>query len=445
MRRGTVWLFAVVTAVSLCLAPAAGATGARGWHGRVLVVDEDAHHRSCYGTRRPFPTIKAALDRARAGDTIKVCPGLYEETVVVATPRLTIEGANAGRDATRPAGRGDESIVTSDDPVGAVQLRADGITWDGFTIRGVSGKENGPGMYTGRGHSGHLIRDTIFEDNGVGLHLGASGEHPTVVCRNRFVANNEFAVGGGYGVFSDEGAQRVLITENRFERHNGAGILFADTFRTDPPRIQRDLLIEHNTSVGDLSFATIYGSSKVRLTANKVRALVGEGVGPASAIFIGARNDDVVVHRNKVTSASGNGIDVTNSGEPGTDPKAPTNVVVRKNKVSHAEDFGIHLGPGTAGTLVEGNQALDNDVDCKDVSTLGGPRGAGTAGTNNTWRENTGATDQPDGLCGPPVGHPDDHGKGHEKGHGKKHHKKHKQQHKRHRPDPCGCVLPWRF
>jgi nitrous oxidase accessory protein NosD len=438
MRRGTVWLFAVVATASLCLAPAAGATGARGWHGRVLVVDEDAHHRSCYGTRRPFPTIKAALARARAGDTIRVCPGLYEETVVVATPRLTIEGANAGRDATRP-GRGDESIVTSNHPVGAVQLRADGITWDGFTIRGVTGKENGPGMYTSPGHSGHLIRDTIFEDNGVGLHLGANGKHPTVVCRNRFIANNEFATGGGYGVFSDQGAEQVLITENRFERHNGAGIFFADTFRTNPPRIQRDLLIDHNRSIDDVSFATIFGSSRVRLTANKVKARVPAVRAPASAIFIGARNDDVVVLKNKVTSASGNGIDVTNSGEPGTHTKAPTNVVVRKNRVSHAEEFGIHLGPGTAGTLVERNRALDNDVDCKDVSTLGGPPGSGTAGTANTWRENLGATADPLGICGPPVGHPDDHGKGH----GGKH-KKHHKKHKKHRPDPCRCTLPWR-
>jgi Right handed beta helix region len=432
MRRGTVWLFAVVAAVSLCLAPAAGATGARGRHGRVLVVDEDAHHRSCYGTRRAFPTIKAAVERAQAGDTIRVCPGLYEETVVVGTPRLTIKGANAGRDATRP-GRREESVVTSDDPAGAVQLHADDITWDGFTIRGVTGEENGPGMYTNPDHSGHLIRDTIFEDNGVGLHLGASGEDPTVVCRNRFIANNEFAT-GGYGIFSDQGAQRVLIIENRFERHNGAGIFFADPFPADPAPIQRDLLIRHNRSVGDMSFATIFGSSRVRLTINSVRARVGDPAfpGPASAVFIGARNDDVVVYKNWIKSASGNGIDVTNSGEPGTPPAAPTNVVVRRNRAAHAELSGIHLGPETAGTLVERNRALHNGLDCQDVSTLGGPPGDGTAGTANTWLGNVGATDKPDGICGPPVGRPDDHGNGPGNPH-------------KIRRDPCRCTLPWRF
>jgi hypothetical protein len=424
MRRATVSLFALAAAIALCLAPAAGATGSRGsHHRRVLVVDDDGHKRSCYGTRRPFRTIQAAVDVARRGDTIWVCPGLYPETVVVRTERLTIKGANAGRDATR-AGRGPESVVTSDDPVGAVQLRADDTTWDGFKILGVAGEENGPGLYTSPDHSGYLVRDTIFEDNGVGLHLGSNGKHPTLVCRNRFVANNEFAT-GGFGVFADTRARVVSITYNRFERHNGAGIFFADRGGT-----QRDVLIDHNKSVDDLSFATIFGSSRVRLTHNKVRARVGDPVfkGPASAIFIGARNDDVLVQRNKVRSASGNGIDVTNTGELGKLPAAPTNVVVRRNTVAHAELSGLHFGPKTTGLLADRNTALDNGLDCEDVS----PAGTGTAGTSNTWRENVGATDKPAGICGPPVDDPDDHGKGHGK--------QHKKKRNKHRPDPCACV-----
>ena len=107
------------------------------------VVDDDQHHRSCLGTRDPFSTIQAAVKAAHPGDTIRVCPGLYEETVTVTTRRLTIKGANAGRDATGRS-RGQESIVTSDSMIGTVQLRADDITWDGFTIRGVRGEENGP-------------------------------------------------------------------------------------------------------------------------------------------------------------------------------------------------------------------------------------------------------------------------------------------------------------
>jgi parallel beta helix pectate lyase-like protein len=411
-RRAAVLLFAVAAAIGLCLGPA-GATGRHHPGHRVLVVDKQPrHHRSCLGTRNPFHTIQGAVNVARPGATIWVCPGLYTETVKVRTPHLTINGANAGRDATTH-GRHRESVVSHLDPDGTVQLLANDITWNGFTILGHAGAVNGPGMFTSKDHSGYLIRDTIFEDNGVGLDLGSNGKHPTFVCRNRFIANNEFKA-GGFGVFSERGAQQVLITYNRFERHNQAGIFFAD--RGAP---QQNVLIDHNKSVDDLSFATIYASTHMRLTHNSATARVGDPVfkGPASAIFIGARNDDVVVHQNRVHSASGNGIDVTISGEPRTVPAAPTNVVVSKNKAEHARNVGLHLATGTEKVKVTGNTALNNVVfDCQDQSL----------GLKNTWQDNVGGTSDPGGLCSPPV--PTD-----QPGHGKSHHKKHKKK------DPCTC------
>ena len=100
-RRAAVVLFAVVAAISLFLAPAYATGRHHRGHGRVLVVDNEHRHRSCLGTRNPFDTIQGAVDVARPGATIWVCPGLYEETVKVETPHLTLKGANAGRDATR--------------------------------------------------------------------------------------------------------------------------------------------------------------------------------------------------------------------------------------------------------------------------------------------------------------------------------------------------------
>jgi Right handed beta helix region len=426
-RRGAMLLFAVAAAIALCLPPA-GATGHHdrgghdgrgGRHGRLLVVDNSGHRKSCLGTRHPFLAIQAAVDAARPRDTIRVCPGLYRENVVVQTPRLTIEGANAGRDPTARRRR-HESIVTgvfADHPKGTVELAADHVTWDGFTIRGILEQENAPGMYTDPAHSGYLVRDTIFQDNGVGLRLGSSGRHPTLVCRNRFRANNEFEPGGGYGVFSDQGARKVAITYNRFEDHNGAGVFFAD--RGAP---QRDVLIDHNKSVDDKSFATIYATARARITHNSVRARVTpqDLATPASAIFLGAGNDQVLVHRNRVHSASGNGIDVSPSPEPnrGLQPRAPTKVTVSKNKAGHAGLAGLHMAAGTAGVAVTANTALDNtEWDCQDEST----------GVKNTWTGNLGRTSSPAGLCAPPptTDTPDD---------GKGHHKKKKKK-----KDPCAC------
>ena len=87
-RRGAVLLFAVVAAVGLYMVPA-GATGSHGMaHDGSWSSTRSSHHGSCYGKHhRPFRTIQAAVDAADPGDTIRVCPGLYRETVKVAEAR----------------------------------------------------------------------------------------------------------------------------------------------------------------------------------------------------------------------------------------------------------------------------------------------------------------------------------------------------------------------
>jgi hypothetical protein len=425
-RRAAVVLFAALAAIGLSLAPA-GATG-RSHHGHrgVLVVDNEHRHRSCLDTRDPFQTINDAIDDEDAvpGATIWVCPGLYEETVKVETPRLTFKGANAGRDPTTRFGRHRESIVHHLDLEGTVQLLEDDITWDGFTILGTPNVPNGPsipngpGMRTDPEHSGYLIRDTIFQDNGIGLRLAANGDKPSVVCRNRFVANNEFDPTGGYGIVSNQPTRQALITYNRFEDHNGGAILFSDTGADT----HTDVLIDHNKSVRDLTFATIFSSTRLRLSHNDARNRLDGPADGASAIYFGARNKDIDVHRNRVRSASGNGIDVTPKGEGGKLPVAtPVNLHVTKNKVDHVKLAGLHMATETAGVTVTGNTAVDNELfDCQDESS----------GVQNTWTSNFGVKSSPADLCAPPPPPTDepDHGKGH---HHKKKHKKKK--------DPCAC------
>jgi nitrous oxidase accessory protein NosD len=343
--------------------------------------------------------------------------------------------------------------VTSNDPTGTVQLLEDDITWDGFEIRDNTA---GPGMYTSPQHSGYFVADTIFRDNGMGLHLGADGAHQVTVCRNRFIANNEFTgTGAGNGIFSNQGAKDVVIADNRFEHHNGAGILFADS-KTGIH--QRDIRVGWNQSVEDRTFAAFFATAQLVLKENIVRARLTDPDPqlrtPVSAIFIGARNDHVVVVRNRITSASGNGIDVTNTGGLNFTPEAPTDVDVLRNKVDHAKQFGIevsasglrqyeirgnraftngevgiHLGPLTDDIVVTGNRAVDNPVDCKDESR-GSGAGDGTAGTENSWQENLGNSASPGGICSPPTT-PDTPGVHHNPP------RKHK--------DPCRCTLPWRL
>jgi hypothetical protein len=478
-RRVAVLLFTVVAAGGRSLAPAPARADPHG-QPPSLVVDDDLgngdRHARCKFGRARFARIQDAVDAAWPGATIKVCPGIYQEIVEVDEKRLTFLGARFGEDARDRSGDDpDEAVVEAVDAgtnvpaPGTVQLLRDKITWDGFVIRGPGVDENvpvpniSPGMYTAPDTSGHTIRNTVFMENGLGIHLGSDGEHPTTICRNRFAANNEFpGEGQSTGIFSNKGAKDVLIAENRFEDHNTAAILFADQPRTGNDAVVQDnIRVKWNKSVDDLSFATFWATSRLRIHANVVRARVGDPVfkGPASAIFIGARNHDVVVKKNRVESASGNGIDVTDTPEPpphgdlgvGT----PTNVSVLKNKVTGALLSGISMALGSAGVLVRGNTALGNAIDddnpelpadCKDASI-----GTVTHGTANTWEENVGVKANPPTICTAPTdtdlddpnhdGKDDRHKKKHRK-HRKKHHGKRDRDRGR---DACGCGLPWGY
>jgi hypothetical protein len=439
-RRAAVLVAAAVAAFGLCLGPARA--------GGVLVVDDDPDTGRCHAGPAAFGTIQAAVNMAHPGDTIRVCPGVYDETVTVKTPRLTIKGAKWGQDA-RERSQDDESEVT-----GGVKLLEDLITWDGFLLRDNTA---GPGIYTSPTFSGYTIRNTVFQDNGIGLHLGSSGVCQTWVRNNLFVANNEFTgVGAGNGIYASEGTVRVLIADNLFKRHNGAGILFAD--HADRSRIQqRGVFVKRNQSVGDMTFAAFYASSHVHVADNLVAAREGDPdfPGPAAGIFIGARNHHIVVKRNRVTSASGNGIDVRSSaGDPELPEAAPEHIQVVWNKVTGVEQHGIevdadgvgaylvrgnlalrnklvgvHFGPDTHKNRVAGNTARANLVwDCQDES-----HGGGTAGTDNTWRDNVGPDASPDGICGLHHDKP------------KKHQRHHHKKRKHHKKKRCECSFPRRL
>jgi pectin methylesterase-like acyl-CoA thioesterase len=91
-RRLVVLLGLALAAVGLPMGP----TRAAG----VLVVDDD-YPRSCAARAADHATIQAAVNAARPGGRIRVCPGTYTETVTVPARKrgLTIEGAKAGIDA----------------------------------------------------------------------------------------------------------------------------------------------------------------------------------------------------------------------------------------------------------------------------------------------------------------------------------------------------------
>ncbi len=89
-----------------------------------LAVDDDgkATEFNCDAATATFSTIQAAVNAASSSDTIQVCPGTYNEQVVVTTSQLTIRGAGAGLTVVRPTTVVNNAINVFGNPVAAILL-----------------------------------------------------------------------------------------------------------------------------------------------------------------------------------------------------------------------------------------------------------------------------------------------------------------------------------
>jgi hypothetical protein len=109
-----------------------------------------------------FATIQAAVNSATAGDTIVADADVYAETVTI-NKSLTLEGAQHGVDARdgRPGAK--ESILSLG--FGGLQLNADGITIDGFTVRNASGSNTNGLIAGGATSNNFVLKNTILTDD----------------------------------------------------------------------------------------------------------------------------------------------------------------------------------------------------------------------------------------------------------------------------------------
>src|SRR5436189_4923077 len=127
MKLRRVALATILTAlVAIPVTPAAAAQ-------RTLWVDED--RQQC--PNADYTTINAAIAAASTGDTIRVCPGFYDETVVVNKASLSLRGSTDGS-STEPCLRGDSAVNPTIDSVinGGVRLEANRVSLERFSVQG---------------------------------------------------------------------------------------------------------------------------------------------------------------------------------------------------------------------------------------------------------------------------------------------------------------------
>jgi len=183
-------------------------------------------------------SIQAAVDQASPGDTVKVAPGTYQETVIIKTNGITLKGAGDQTVITPPASPVSDPFcdgngicvadVTATDPNApptinnhVADVRIKNLKVQGFAFTGVlffGTQDQRVSDVTAEGNSGYGIAafettggqywDTVTSDNEeAGLYVGDSPEANAVVRDNEAYAN-------GIGLFFRDAAHGVVEDNN---------------------------------------------------------------------------------------------------------------------------------------------------------------------------------------------------------------------------------------
>ncbi len=382
----------------------------------VLVVDDN--HTQC--PTAGFSTISAAVAAASAGDTIKVCAGIYPETVTV-DKQLTIDGAKMGIDARKSrGGLATESVVDSLNGGFIINSGVNDVTIDGFTIEGAgSDAVTADGVEAFFGSSGLTLVNNIVRDNLEGINFqNPDGTMPALIQHNNFINNNNGTTAeGGTGVFISNGpANSTSILANRFTGHRQTAINFAGSSNHST-----GLVVDGNQSINDATFVVATDSDNAAIDSNTI-TYSGSSNGTAILDFGG--NNDLRILDNVIKGGSGSGTsgiklaDFTGAPSVGTTVSgnkvtgrywgirvvgAYTSALISGNTVTASSDIGILIDLSGGSGDGSGNLITHNKVTgttgpfaCEDQTS--GPL---TAGTANTWRHDTGGTapSSPAGIC----------------------------------------------
>ncbi len=398
----------VAVAVLAGIAAVAAASSARA---ATLLVDDD----SVQCPTAPYTTIQAAVAAASAGDTVKLCAGLYGGQVVI-TQRLKISGKAPDPDTCNtlaPLNPNAHSIFDAPAVAGpggiGFDVLADKVTIEKMVIRSAGEA----GIRTDPANIKFTLKSSVLTLNANGLYFHSAANSASSVSGNCFHQN-------GTGIRTGYGLRKAKIMKNYFFGSNvGAGIILDQLSAATNEKLK----IQSNRSLDDATFAVILGTVDSTFAKNKV---IG-GAASGTAIFFGGNNVDLQITRNSVVGAGTNGIRFNTQFFPGFPPSAPSSLLsVSKNDILNAGTHGIAVDSGA------GEASLVSSIILKNTVTGSGDDGAGdgiriedplATGPNsgndvegniisgsanhdchdpsgvNTWSSNTAATQSVANLC----------------------------------------------
>ncbi|MFF4954694.1 right-handed parallel beta-helix repeat-containing protein [Streptomyces chattanoogensis] len=353
---------AAATVGGLGTAPPAGASE------RHVVQHPHAVHR--HAVHRAEPTIQAAVDAARPGDTVVIPPGVYRESVLITKPRVTLRGAGGKTVISPPAERAENACGQQGNGIcviGGPGHRLRGVTIRSLTVAG-------------------------FKKNGI----WASGTSRLRV-RHVRARNN-----GQWGIALEKSV-RSSVRHNSVRGNGDAGIFLANTVEEEGGATDtRGTTVNNNRAVGNRIGITIRRVRNLRADGNRITGncagvfVVGDESRPRAGDLSVSGN--VVSDNNKHCPATkrlpflqGVGIVLTGAEETRVGGN-----LVHRNVGTSPLSGGIVLFPSFAKApnernVISGNSALGNQP--ADLLNLD------PAGSGNRFAGNQCRTSKPAGLC----------------------------------------------
>ena len=283
------------------------------------------------------PTIQSAVNDLTCS-TINVAAGTYNEQVQI-TRTLTLRGAQAGVDA-RTRVPTSESIINH--PCGPVQIMADSVVLDGFTVQGstmsdpcfIAGIWTNPGFSGTQG--GHQILNNIVQNNITGIELDNTGTIQTKVQFNLIQNNNNPGPGSANGIQVNFGLNNALIDSNKFSGHTNSSVLVSSG--GDDQKIT----VSNNEFVGGSSERIVFGSvADSAITGNT--SIGSTAVNGTIRLFGG--NSNIAINSNVLRNGvRGIRVDDPFAIGPNSTITAQTNCIVGNTVAGLEVSAGGHAG-----------------------------------------------------------------------------------------------------
>ncbi len=358
------------------------------------VVDDDGTYDAvgagCDGTDVSFTGIQAAITAAVDGDTVFVCPGTYNESLIQVTKALTVQGSGADVTIIDGGGGFGNSLF------GTVRITANtgNVLFDGFTVRN-------PRATT----SATALR--------VGITVASSQPVTITVSNNVIIGTNNPAYGSDYGFYafgpiSSQPSVATLVFQHNEIRETGSNPILIERF-TGPTDVSYNTFargmfsgavsayvnMSHTntpiTTLQRVSNNTInmapdpgpYTSSNGGSAIAFIGALTGTTVGTFSNVEISANTITNVVAYRRGISLGNNANSLANSSR-GT----ITGAIISCNRISgpgggaQIGSIGIRAAGNVPTISVTGNDIFEIDTAFQGFETINGVPSAVTLAGN---------------------------------------------------------------